>query len=384
MPEAVAAAPAPVTNGAAPPAEAAEAPALTTLQEANQTFAEKMKAAKAAKKAGRSALDKVAGEARAETAEVEAPKTKADIEQITADELFAAEALGTPEGIARARDVLTYAKEHLEQRHRTFDRADIKLKAREKAVSGTEERGKHLASMARRLQQEFHTITGRREAADGNGVLVALDKLGGGNGSLEGGRALFEMLAMAYAREGKLPEKTKGERELETRLERMEREYREREQAAKDQQVEGTIAQTRQQIAQMEMFAGKQANDSAKYPTISGWLAEERCDEAAVGKLVGDLMQSEGLDLATAIGTLESRLAPKGQRAPQGESASDEAETSRVAAPARKNGARQSTVLPSDADQSLGTSRKENDDERRERLARNPAFMKRLGVPLSS
>ena len=306
-------------------------------------------------------------DAEADASESAEPVTEA---QITADQLFTDEALSTLEGIKRAKAIALFAKEALEKRAKKLDGFDIRIKRREKSVAGLEQEKQRLGDLARAFSGELQIISGKR-ASDQMGILRSLDKVSGGNGSVEAGRELFEALSMAYAREGKLPEKTRGELEVEQLRQQMAR----REQEWTERQRETEIVQTRHQIAQMEQFAGRTANNPASAPWISRYIAEGRTGEAQVGKWLGDLMEAEGLDLPSAIGILESRLVPPGTKpAPKGAPG---------AAPSkpRTNGAKPlTTVLPTAADASTGSQRALTQEELRARNARDPSFFDAWGL----
>lgn len=300
-----------------------------------------------------------------------------DAKEITADKLFTDEALKTPEGVKRARALVLVAKQELERRHRRFDRADIKLKAREQRTAAIETRGKQQEAIGRAFYAELQTITGMRES-DPLGIFRSLDKVAGGNGSPERGRELFEACSLAYAREGKLPQKTRGEQELERRLD-AEKAQRDRErQEWQEHQLATQETTLRQQVEFGERNLGATANTAA-FPGISGAIARGTTTQAAVGKWLGDLMQDaaaqgEPLDMQSAIGILESRLGPPARRAPQGETA--------AASPIRpRQGAQRRaapTVLPASADLSSGRGRPLTHEENLDELARDPEFMGQL------
>ncbi len=382
-PEAAAAAPAPV---AAPPpapepvASAPEAAPEPAIKAANKAIAEKRKKG--------ATHEKPAAQAEAETTpEAERP----DLQALDTDKLFSPEMLSTPEGLERARNVALYAKKELEKRAGRLDGFQLKLQNQEKALETERADIKKKDTYIRGLFQNFHakmqTVAGLRAAGNAAQIFAVLDELAGGKGDAAAGMELYEAASVAIARDGKIPEKSRGERELETRIQRMEEERkreredltREREDAEKNAGLE--------RIAQAESFIGKRAADPARFPMVSGWISAGRTTPEAVGKYVADLIEQavdagEPLDMDTAIGILEANLTPPGAQNGSGQPSSAENGSGQPTTPEAKRPARAaSTVLPSDADRSSGrgTSRHETDEQRRARLARDPDFLKRSG-----
>jgi hypothetical protein len=393
-----AAAPAPAEASTAPVAEAAEGGAETSEAELPKSLNELLEARKAPAPKGKAkaaakpepATEEAEPEAEApaegETEEASQPEAAPpDPEEITSEKLFSDEALSSPEGIARAREIMLAAKEHLEKRHRKFDRADIKLKRREagvvqreQAVAAQETQVQKLRGVGRSFMEKMQTIKGAR-ATTPTAILVHLDELAGGPGTVESGRDLYEEITLALARDGKQPQPTKAERELADKLERIERQREaDRVEAARERENYERQRLT-QSIAQVERSIAATATNPKLYPGIAGIVARGATSPEAVAKWVGDLMTeayNEGtpLDLSTAIGMLEERVSPPAARAPQGEPGSVQPNRTRRT----PNGV---SVLPHQADLSSGRGRPLTHEERLSDLSRDPSFWSELGLP---
>lgn len=395
MTQAVAAGTPPPAESPAAPAEAEAAGAESSgeAQEAppeniNQLLAKRQppkpkgKAKAKAEKAGPDDEGEPAeeGDEPAEEAKTEPAKP----EEVTAEQLFSDDALSTPEGARRAREIVLAAKTELENRHRRFDRADIKLKRRERELASKESGLTERENEARRVRglgvsfmQKMAVIKGER-TANPVAIMAHLDELAGGPGDPEAGRRLYEEISIAIARDGKAPEPTRAERELRARLEKMELSSAEERRRALADREAFEIQQTRASVEQLERNIGMTANNPQVYPGISGLIARGATTPESVGKWIGDLMQEaaeEGapLDTATALSILEERVGPSA-RAPQGAQGSEQPNRSR-------NGAHRAptTVLPTQADLSSGRGRPLTHEERLDNLARDPSFFEELG-----
>jgi hypothetical protein len=379
---------APIEATEAAPVAEVEAADPANLNDVFEQVADKVAERNAKKKKGKKAK---AAEAEAgpenepeapEDAEGEPEPTEGGPkpEDITADQLFTDDAISTPEGMRRAIEIARFAKKHVEEeakrvesRSKKLDSFDIRLKKREKVVVAGEQKIAQQERIARAVIGELQIIAGAR-ASDPMQILRSLDKLGGGNGSVERGRELFEAMSMAYARDGKLPEKTRGEAELERQIEALRQERLRERQEMEEQRDAQTLAQSLREVALLEANAGNRAN-VPQNPWISRYISEGRFSEADAGKWIGDLMHSEGLDLSSAIGILESRLVPPGTKpAPQGEPGAAPSKPRPNAKPAL------TTVLPTAADASSGSARELSPDERRARNARDPDFFAAWGL----
>jgi hypothetical protein len=379
------------SNGAAAPATSPEAGA-TTAQDSSterpvlEEFRERMKAGKEAAKAKRAAEAAANGEAteQGEPEKKETPKPKGAPTELDAAALFTEEALSTPEGIKKAVEVARYAKEWVEQRNLRLDRLDMRIKGDRKAFDAAkqthEQEKAKWGNLARAMQAEIQTMIGSRDAEPMQ-IFRSLDRLSGGNGSYEAGVELFERMAKKIASDGKAPPKSRYELEMEQRIQQMQDETRRKEQLAHEQATEAQIAHASRELAMARTALAREAA-SDTYPHIKAWVDSGRSDEEAVGQYLEDLMFQHAqagtpLDRATAIGILNSNLAPLGAgEPPQGARGGAEPVNGTRSQP--KPGARQSTVLPTDADQSRGVPQKETDEQRIRRLARDPNYMKRM------
>lgn len=361
---------------------AADAPALADLPKKQKAYRDKKKADKAAGK-----TEAPADEWVAKTEGEGEPKPEPAKEAVSAEKLFTPDALATPEGIGKAREILLVAKSELEKSWRRFDRADMRVKERDAKTAEREtsvvQREEAVTRVTTSLQNAFAVIRGQRRSAP-EMILSTLDYVAGGRGDVEAGRELFEQMALAIARDGKPEAMTTSEKRLQEQIQQMQEAQRREAERYREAQLDHAIDTRKGQIAQRELQIGTHAITSGDFPGIAGFASQGGTNAASVGKWIGDVMQDahargEPLDVLEAIGILDAKLAPyRGQRAAQAENGSDPPNEVELATPLAKKGARQSTVLPIDADRSSGTSRKESREERRARLSRDPAFLKRL------
>lgn len=320
----------------------------------------------------------------AEQAEPEKPKALDDISAT----LFTPEALATPEGVKRAGDIVLFAKEDLERRHRKLDGFDIRQKEKKRNQEARDAeftaRERKIADIGGRIMRGLQIIRGER-LSNPMQICMTLDELAGGPGDANAGRELAEQIMIAMARDGKEVKESRSEKVLRERLENFERERLAERQAWEEQTRQAETQQYAQGVKQLELQIGSHAaSNPAQFPAIGARIAGGRVTAADVGEYAADLMEqavSAGgqLDMREALGILESRLAPLGAgQAAKAENGGGR-QQSTASQPRTKSGAKQSTVLPSDADRSLGGSSKLSPDERRARNSRDPSMWKRLG-----
>jgi hypothetical protein len=329
-------------------------------------------------------------EATEEAPEPEAEAKPADPNEVTTDTLFADEALGTPEGVKRARDVIMAAKADLEKRHRRFDRADIKLKKREQATEQRErqvvqrEQGvQRIQKLGQAFMEKMDIIRGARVSSPAT-IMAMLDELAGGTGDVAAGNRLAEDMLIAIHADGKAPEPTRAEKELRAQVEQIRRQREADMAAAQAERLALEENHLRGSITQAQRTIGVTALNAAAYPSISAAVAdgEAGITPDSVVEYVTDMMEAHyeehgaPLDMREAIGILEKKLARfYGQRAPQGENGSGQPNRSRNGAQRRAA----PTVLPANADQSSGRGRPLTHEERLDELARDPEFFSELG-----
>lgn len=382
-PAVVAAPPAPEVGGEQDAGSARPEP----TPKAPKSLAEKLKASNAKMaKAGLSARDTEA--AAAEGPEPEAPEAKPAPADISAEQLFSDDALATPEGLQRAREVALFAKEQLEKRTHRLDRFDIKLKTREKTVT---QREQTIAQRESKLGGAYQFLTERGKLLTNPGakpleICQALAELTGRR-EPNAGRELAEQIMLAIARDGEPEKETPGEKRQRERIEAIERERQAERAQWEEQRQAAEVSQLRAQVQQTEQLIARKANDPIAYPGIAGAIAKGATTAEAAAKWIGDYLEDamqsgEPLDIAEAIGTLNSRLEPyAAQRATQVEDGGDQPEEEVERPQAPRKPARQPNILPSDADRSSAVTRKnETQEQRRARLARDPDFLKRSGL----
>lgn len=365
-----------------------EGPALANLAEKQKKYRE----AKPKK-------EKVADAKKTEAAATETEKPpeveKPDAEAVTAEALFADEALSTPEGLKRAREVVMYAKTELEKGWRQADRVDARGRRNLAAAEAKEKQTQALAEKVGHIQRAFHeklsTVRGDR-VANPMQIMANLDYLAGGQGDAQAGHALLEACLLAVGRDGKPQAETEGEKRLRLQFERVEAERRQEREQGETARLDYQIREREHGVAQREFQIGSGAVTSGSYPGIAGFAAKNGQQQTAVsvGKWVSDYVYEaakagERLDVSEALSILEDRLSPyAGSRAAQAVDDGDQSQTVASAGTRAHSGARQSTVLPSDADRSSGASRKETPEERRARMARDPELLRRLGPVIAN
>lgn len=298
--------------------------------------------------------------------------------ELSSDDIFTDAALATPEGVKRAREVALAAKGALETRHQRLDSMDIRLKTKEKALGERETKVEathnHLATLGQAFARDMATLRGHRTSSPVE-IMATLDRMAGGPGDARAGVELLEAIQIAVGRDGKAPEKTRAELEWERKFQALEQKDQAREARLRAMQEQHQISELEQQVAQDELRLGALANNPENFPGIAGFIEQGGTDVAGVGKWVADALEDarargEVLDIAEVLGTLESKLAKFA-------SAQRPAQDGREAAGASPR-ARQSTVLPDDADRSNGRGRKLTHDERLDAIARDPAAMRSI------
>ena len=352
-----------------------------TLKQALKAGTKARKAAKAAEAKGEPV--------KTAAAAPEAPKEQpAKPDEVTAEALFADDALSTPEGVKRAREVIQTARTHIEAEVTKLDRAHASLRIREKkfgereaSVVQRETQANRYIDMGKAFMADMATITGKRVAAPAE-IAMTLDRLAGGKGDPQAGAELAEAILVAFAADGKEAKPSRGEQALRSEMEAMRQRY-ERDRADARQQAEAAqLEGLKNGVAQLERAIGIAANTPA-FPTIHDLVTTGATSIDTVIKIVADSMEEhmeetgQPLDMKSAIGMLEERAKLlRGAQPAQAETGAGDltAETK------PRTPARQSTVLPSDADRSLGTGRQESADQRRQRLARDPNYLKRSGL----
>ncbi|HEX6831517.1 MAG TPA: hypothetical protein VF090_08240, partial [Methyloceanibacter sp.] len=316
-------------------------------------------------------------------------------EELTAEKLFADEALSTPEGIKRARQILLAAKEATELRQRKMDRSHVKIRRREQAIGEREQaaeaksaRADKFIQVGQQFMQGMEIIRGARTAAPAE-IMAMLDKLAGGRGDSEAGTRLAEEMLIAVHADGKAPPVSRTEKELRERVEALARQREadlaanqaERE-AIEERGLKGSIAQGTKALRSVALNA-------QAYPSIAAAVADPESDVDADGVVsyLTEMLEShfeenrEPLDWNTAIGMLEAKLARfYGQRPAQAANGSGQPQRPRTGAPRR--GA-PTTVLPASADTSSGRGRPLTHEERLDELARDPSFFEELGPAFS-
>lgn len=390
-------------TGTPAPPPVADSAALAPLeggQEASATEQDSAAEAKDPPKLGSPEWMKMMGEAKrrkreakaagkpeliGDDAEPESEKAPAKLDDIT-EEFFKPEALSTPEGVKRAADLLLFGKKEIEDRQWKQDHQARKTRKQAEATAATAARVEKGVEFVQRFQQTFrekHAIITGARMANPMQICATLDELAGGKGDPQAGQELLNAMIIAIGRDGQAPKETANEKALRERYERMENERRSEREQWEAQQAQAQEQQLTNGVQQLEMRVGAVAvNNPGQYPALAELVAAGRITAANIGKYAGDLMEQAAnsgtpLDVHAAIGIIEKRLVIPGRAA---QAVNGGGQPQAVAKPSNQ-GKRvaKSTVLPSDADRSLGGTRKESREERHQRLARDPVLAKKLG-----
>lgn len=401
-------APATATQGAAPPETAAategdggvqpegaeaqdstpERTDLNALLERRQPLKPKKKAA--AKSEEPDGPDDETEEEEGEEApdaEAKAPEPKP--EEVTAEKLFTDEALETPEGIKRAREVLLHAKKQVEITQRKLDRGNVRLRGAERAllakqteVGQREERANKFINIGGQFMESMNIIKGAREAKPET-IMAHLDKLAGGNGDHRAGTELMEQILVAVAADGKAPQPSRHEQALRSEIEQIRKQREADLAAAQAERIAIEERGLKNSIGQGTKALKTMALNANAYPAIAAAIADPQSDvdgDGVVSYLV-ELLEAHfeenqaPLDWGSAIGMLESKLSRfYGKRPAQAEHGSGQPIRPRQGAPRRSA----PTVLPASADISNGRGRPLSHEENLAELARDPDFMGQL------
>jgi len=318
----------------------------------------------------------------AEAPEVEpSAANAAKPEDASAEELFTAEALATPEGIGRAREVLQTAQKELSKRHAKLDRFELRLEARAKkdaverqALAGEVDRTRKIgAAISAEIGVLLDPARPARERLASFGRIAGAD-----------GLQLFEELSLGVAQDGKAPPPTAGERALKQQLEelnaKLDRERGSRDEAAATGRVDALRGGIEAKMAEIQA----ECSNAEVAPNLAAGIADGKWDASEAAELVAAEMAShfkktkKSLARADAIKTIEARLAkalgPSG-RAGQSPESSSGTLPKVPSSPARRAGSRGVTVTPTLADRSSGRGRQLSDTERLDEAARDPELM---------
>ncbi len=346
------------------------------------------------------AKDKPAPEAK--TPKVEAkpePEAKSDPEsKLDIDEaLFTDEALASPDGVARAAEVVKVAAEATKERNQLLDRYNMRIKRKDEKVKRELEQGNaKLAADRQALEQEFSPI--RQAARDVSAELRILDPRSGASaierfaalGRLNGGmdgRELYEHWTLGIAADGKVPAPSRSEAQLQQRIDQLEGALRQRFEGEETAAGQAQIAQLRQGVAGQLAEISTMAQDAEKYPAIAARVAAADDDGETLAEVTEWVKRAmvkahesgKPLDKATAIGRVEARLArlSGGTPAPAAQAA-ESGNSSSPGSPARGAG-KGTTVLPTSADRSTGIVRTpKTERERDAENLRDPRFLDML------
>jgi hypothetical protein len=334
--------------------------------------------------------EEVASSPAASEHEASAEPAKSKLEEVTtSEELFADEALATPEGAQRARDVLRAAKKELVHRQAKLDRYELRLEARAKKDAGERDRSRAVVERAEAVGQAIEReIQISLTAPSARARLAALGKIIGRDGM-----AYFEELSLGIAQDGPGPAPSRTEKQLLERIDQLENGLVARDGRAEAEAVAGRVRVLEAGVAQKMNEIAADCADEEAYPTLAGKIAEGAFDVSEAAEWVADQMKAhytktkKSLARAEAIRMLEARLVKAlagTERAGQSPERSSGTLPTVPSSPARRAGTRGITVTPTVADRSAGRGgRKLTEQERLDDAARDPDLMGALFGALS-
>lgn len=332
--------------------------------------------------------DSAAAESSAEAspgeAQAEAEPKKSQLETATsAEELFTEDALASPEGVTRARDVLRAAKKELNHRQAKLDRYELRLEARAKKEAGARDQQRttleRVGAIGAALEREVHAV---RSAPSARERLAALGRIAGVDG-----QQLFEELSLGVAQDGPAAAPSPAEVALQQRLDRLEKTRELDREAAGEAEVAGRARALERGIEQKMTEIAADCSNIEVYPVLAGKIQEGAFDASEAATFVADYMAAhygrtkKSLARAEAIAILEARLVKATGQARRAEQSSERSSGTLPkvpSSPARSAGSRGVTVTPTIADRSAGKGRKLNERERIDEAARDPEFMAQL------
>src|SRR5690606_34107929 len=127
---------------------------------------------------------------------------------------FSEAALSTPEGIARAREVIAQERATLQEEQRKFSQIHARLKKRELRAKREHAELQREREAITTLNQRLTADVSALQNGDARGIVETLGRLAG-----RPGKELFEEIALAVATDGKGTKESNQLRELERRYE---------------------------------------------------------------------------------------------------------------------------------------------------------------------
>jgi hypothetical protein len=303
-------------------------------------------------------LDAVAEPEAEETGETPAPPAaeKPAHKQFVDDALFTEEALRTPEGIGKARDVLLAAQVKMSRGYGRLKSREEKLATQAQHV---DQRERTIIRLGEGLQSDLQQL----ENGDATAIINTLGKL-----CRRDGIAVYQMLTDNMVLNGKKPKPSKETQELRSELQQLRDAL-----AGKERQEHEQLNQQREMQAKQRIFSG--ATNAAEYPALAHFATakpNEVVETLVQMKIEHHKQHGTVLDDAEAFRTLNaqlSRYAPTETGAKP--DAGREPSHSKPGTQAARLG---KTVSPSRA--STASSRRSidemSDEERMAELARDP------------
>lgn len=310
-----------------------------------------------------------------EEPEPPAAAERAPTEALDDDALFSEESLGTPEGVAKARETLQAARKAVQEERAKTSHVFLRMKKREEKAKAQYAEAQKMHEAAQALNQRLATDMSALQAGDARGIIDTLGRLTG-----RPGKQVFEELALAVATDGKGTPESKKLKELEERYERRVRELEERweqeKRAQQDREAQAVIERRKQELVQL-------GSDASRFPAVAHFVGLGKRKEVAE-TLAEYKMKAfeEGSPISDeeAVKLLEDELKP---HLPAPPPAPGGGTGSPHAAPQQRKpasgGLPGQTLAPSLTTEPGGSKRELTDEEHRQALINDDQFWAALG-----
>ena len=280
------------------------------------------------------------------------------------DALFTDEALKSPEGIGKARDVLLAKQVQMNRGYGRLKTRETKVENRARMV---DRREVAIVRLGDGLMSDINQL----EAGDATAIINTLGKL-----CRRDGAAVYEMLTQNILANGKKAKPTAGEAALRAEIDQLKARDLQKEQQAEQQRVINAENTARQRLHGA-------ASNAETYPTVARFIAQkpaEVVNTLVEMKIAHHAEHGTVLDDGEALRTLESQLARAiGQTGPAPDAGREPSRTK----PANQAARLGKTVSPSRAltASSRRTVEEMSDEERMVELARDPGdLLAQLGL----
>lgn len=289
---------------------------------------------------------------------------------------FSEAALSTPEGIARAREVIAQERSALQEEQRKFSQIHARMKKRELRAKEEHAALQREREAVQALNQRLTSDLNALRSGDARGIIDTLGRLAG-----RPGKELFEEIALAVATDGKGTPESRKLKELEERYERRVKELEDRweqeRRAQQERETQAAIERRKQELVQL-------GSDASRFPAVAYFVGLGKQKEVAE-TLTEYKMRAfdEGSPISDeeAVQLLESELKP---HMPAPSPAPGGGTGNPHSAPAQKKpvsgGLPGQTLAPSLTTQPVSAKRELTDEEHRKALEQDQDFWRSLGA----